>query len=147
MPPFNDIYVVTSDRSENCIHKFLSRYADLTTENERTDFSIIVAGKEEAVETGTLADTIAYGLSDKLRSFALYFNSAVRELKSVMLFFTSDEKLVLGLSVEYDSDSDEEAERVLAMLKTEFKTTLGAIAFENPPGDAYDWINENLEQI
>jgi len=64
-----------------------------------------------------------------------------------MLFFASDEKLVLGLSIEYDPDSDEEAESVLAMLKTEFKTTLGTITFETPPGDAYDWINENLEQL
>jgi len=147
MPPFNDIYVVTNDRSETCINKFLSCYADLTTENERTDFSVIVAGEDEDVETGTLADTIAYGLSDKQRSFALYFNSKVRKLRSVILFFAPDEKLVLGLSIEYDPDSDEEAERVLAMLKTNFNTTLGAITFETPPGDAYDWINENLEQL
>lgn len=125
MPPYNDIYIVTTDRSEVCIDKFLSKYADITNAIVRTDFEVYDG--DSYVETGTLADTIAYGLADKQRNFVVYFDSAVSELKSVMLFFTPDEKLVLGLSIEYDENSGKESERVLAVLKTDFNVTLGII--------------------
>ena len=136
MPPYNDIYIVTNDRRKACIDRFLSKYADLTTAKMRTDFEVRVG--DEYVETGTLADTIAYGLADDQRDFVVYFDSAVSGLKSVMLFFTPDGKLVLGLSTEHDENSDEEAGRVLAMLKTDFNVTLGVVSLETHPGDAYD---------
>jgi len=145
MPPFNDIYIVTDDRSKNCIDKFLSKYADLENAKARGDFEVFDGSNY--VETGTLTDTIAYGLADKRREFVMYFDSAISRVKSVILFFTPDGKLILGLSSEYDENSDEEAKRVLAMLKADFNTDLGVISLETPPGDAYDFINENLRQF
>jgi hypothetical protein len=65
----------------------------------------------------------------------------------VLVFFTPDEKLVLGLSTEYDAETDEEAKRVLTRLKADFNVTLGVISVEIPPSDAYAWINQNLEQL
>jgi len=145
MPPFIDIYIVTEDRSQACIDKFLSTYANLTTAKKRDNFFVLVDGED--VETGTLAATIEYGLADAHREFTVYFDSAVKGLESVMLFFTPDGKLVLGLSIEYDESGDEAAEQVLAMLKADFNVSVGAIAHETAPGDAYDWISENPEQI
>lgn len=144
VPPFNDIYVVTDDRSKTCVDKFLSKYADLANASVRTDFE--VRDGSSYVETGTLTNTIAYGLADKRRCFVVYLDSAVSGLKSVIVFFTLDGKLVLGLSIEYDENSDEEAAHVLAMLKAEFNADLGVVSFETHPGDAYDWINKNLAQ-
>ncbi len=144
VPPLNDIYIVTDDRSEACVDKFLSKYADLANASVRTDFE--VRDGSSYVETGTLTNTIAYGLADKRRSFVVYFDSAVSGLKSVIVCFTPDGKLVLGLSIEYDENSDAEAAHVLAMLQAEFNVDLGVVSLETHPGDAYDWINENLRQ-
>jgi hypothetical protein len=145
VPPFNDVYIVTEDRSQACIDKFLSSYACLSSDKTRNDFSLLVDGED--VETGALAAAIEYGLADARRSFALYFNSAIKGLESVMLLFTPDGKLVLGLSTKYYESSNEEAERVLAAFKTDFNDTLGIITCETAPGDAYDWISKNLEII
>jgi hypothetical protein len=145
MAPSTDIYIVTEDRSQTCIDKFLSNYACLTTAKTRDNFSVLVDG--EGVETGTFVDTIDYGLAEAQRSFAVYFKSAVKGLESVILFFTPDGKLVFGLSIEYDPGSAEEAKRVLAKLKADFTASLGIITCETAPGDAYDWISENLKQI
>ncbi|MEJ7662854.1 MAG: hypothetical protein WKG07_26510 [Hymenobacter sp.] len=120
----------------------MSKYADLTISETRDDFEILDGN--EYVETGTLEATIAYGLDNDRRNFALYLDSAVSELKSVMLFFTPDGKLVLGLSTEYDENSNEMAERILATLKSEFDSSLGLISIETHPGDAYDCIVNSI---
>lgn len=145
MPPFNDIYIVAEDRSEACINQFLVGYVDLAADKARDDFVVFV--NDEYVATGTLASTIAYGLETANRSFALYFRSAVRGLESPMLFFTPDGKLVFGVSIEYNHDSSERAEKVLAALQADFSSLVGIICVETHPGDAYDLISRNLEKI
>lgn len=141
MPPFNDIYIVAEDRSEACINRFLADYVDLTADKARDDFEVFV--NDEYIATGTLTSTIAYGLEMANRSFALYFRSAVRELESPMLFFTPDGKLVFGVSIEYDHDSSERVEEILAALQADFSSPVGIICVETHPGDAYELISKN----
>jgi hypothetical protein len=77
----------------------------------------------EWVEAGMVVATLAYGSTNGQKSFVLYFDAIDKALKSVLVFFTFDGKLVLDLSTEYNVETGEEAERVLARLKADFNVT------------------------
>ena len=145
MPPHLDIYVATFDRSTDCINRFLSAYADLSQDSLRSDYEIQLTDVNTWVETGSLLTTIDYGLADANRSFALYFSSNSLFIKSVMLYFSSKSRLLLGLSIEGNQSNGlpdtNAAERILKTLKDEFNSDKGLIDFELPPADADEQID------
>jgi hypothetical protein len=139
MPPCFDIYVATRERTLACIHRFLSAYAYLSQDAVRDDFEVRPTGSEEGFVSGTLAATLAYGLAQPDRAFALYFHGQPPH-HGPMLYFSPQGRLLLGLSVEESTPAgtpnDAEAEHVLQRLKNEFNTADGLIAVELPPEEA-----------
>ena len=139
MPPCLDIYVVTSDRSTACIERFLSHYADLSADRRRQDYEVFLTDAGETAATGTLADTLAYGLADLNRSFALYFTSQLPKYTHVLVYFGHQGRLLLGLSIEYEEAGQLNqalAEAVLERLCTEYRTETAVYDFELTPADA-----------
>ena len=145
MPPYLDIYVATSDRSKDCINRFLAAYADLSKDSLRNDYEIQLTDTHTWVETGSLSATIDYGLAEANRSFALYFSSSSQFVKSVMLYFSPRNRLLLGLSIEGSQSNGlpdtNAAEQILKTLKEEYNSDKGLIDFELPPADADEQID------
>ena len=149
MPPFIDIYVVT-ERKLAVVDCFLSKYADLSIDSQRTDYEVQLTDTWEFIETGTLTATLAFGLADTGRKFALYFTgNQGSHLNHPTIYFGLQGHLLLGLSIDGNSieglTNDAEADMVLAQLKTEYNTEKGLIGYEFPPADADEKLtNESL---
>jgi hypothetical protein len=148
MPPCLDIYIATSDRSTACIEHFLSEYADLSTDRLRQDYEVFLADIRDNVATGTLSATLAYGIADPNRSFALYFTSKQPQYNHVMVYFGHSGRLLLGLSIEDETETGESnralAEAVLDRLCADYNTEMGMYGFEMSPADAEERMNPLL---
>lgn len=145
MPPCLDVYIAT-ERSRATVDKFLAYYADLSAELLRNDYEVWLWNTEEYVSTGTLKDTVAYGLSNNDISFTLYLSGKAISCNRVMLHFGMPGQLVVGMSVEEsiaETPNDAAAEQLLATLKTEFATQKGIIGLELPPIDAAEELANN----
>lgn len=139
MPPCLDIYISIADRSGDYIDHFLAQYADLSTDRLRQDYEIFIAATGDDVATGTLADTLGYGLADPNRSFALYFTSKQSRYNQVMVYFGHEGRLLFGLSIEYEEagcSNQKLAEALLDRLCAEYATEVGIYGFELAPADA-----------
>jgi hypothetical protein len=151
MPPCLDIYTATSDRSIACIDRFLAQYANLSIGRLRNDFEVFLEDSENTLLTGTLVDTLVYGVAQANRCFALYFKSNRPEFNHVMLYFSRYGHLLLGLSVESFTASGllntVVAEAVLSTLKAEFNTQLGLYGHELAPADADDQLIVAFPQL
>jgi hypothetical protein len=139
MPPCLDIYISTADRSGDCIEHFLAQYADLSTDRLCQDYEVFIAAIGDNVATGTLADTLGYGLADPNRNFALYFTSKQTRYNHVMVYFGHQGRLLLGLSIEYEEaghSNQKLAEAILDRLCADYSTEVGVYGFELAPADA-----------
>jgi hypothetical protein len=139
MPPCLDIYISTADRSGDRIEHFLAHYADLSTDRLRRDYAVLLPDIMDEVATGTLADTLSYGLADPNRSFALYFTSRQPRYNHVMVYFGHQGRLLLGLSIEYEEaghSNQKLAEALLDRLYADYNTEVGVYGFELAPADA-----------
>ncbi|RZK39239.1 MAG: hypothetical protein EOO61_07355 [Hymenobacter sp.] len=148
MPPCLDIYIAPTDRSTECIDRFLAHYADLTTDRLRQDYAVLLTDTMEEVTTGTLADTLAYGLADPNRSFALYFTSQQPRYNHVMVYFGHYERLLLGLSIECaeaGTSNQALAEALLDQLCADYSTEVGVYGFELAPADAEERLDPLLQ--
>lgn len=79
------------------------------------------------------------GLDVPRRSFTLYLTAKHTELSRVVLGFTRDDKLVLGVSVDDEGELPEKlviARRWLRSLASDFGCLFGAIFVEEPPPDS-----------
>ena len=141
MPPCVDIYISTADRTSDCIERFLAHYADLSTDLLRRDYAVFLPDIRDEVATGTLADTLSYGLADPNRRFALYFTSKQPRYSHVMVYFGQQGRLLLGLSIEYESgqmgySSQRLAEALMDQLCADYNTEEGIYGFELATSDA-----------
>lgn len=142
-----DIYIATKDRSRTYIDQFLRQYVDLQKENARADFEIRLSYTEEFIETGTLLQSIDFGLSSPEISFTLYLTSQQKDIKSVMVHFAKKGLLILGLSIEEETESGSnqvKAEQLLAQLKNKYNTVSGIIALEIPPVDLEEELAKEI---
>ena len=95
---------------------------------------------EEAVwewePAGTLSQVIQQGLDRPRRHFAVYLKPKRAELTNVILGFTADDQLVLGLSIDDEGMRPEnaaKAKELLYPLIGQYRCHLGMIAVEQPP--------------
>lgn len=142
-----DIYVCTAERNLATLERFVSHYADLSAA-VRTDYEVRPTGSAEGFPSGTIAQTLAYGLAQSDRAFTLYLDSSHPKHKRVMVYFSPAGRLLLGLSVEEEvpegMPNDAAAERLLQELKKEFNTAHGLIAFELPPEEADEEFDPHI---
>ncbi|RAK70318.1 hypothetical protein [Hymenobacter edaphi] len=143
MPPCLDLYIPVA-RTRAVIDRFLSRYADLSKDMRRADFSVLLTDTAVSVETGTLEATLAFGLADPSRAFALYFASRLPRVNGVLMYFSPRDRLLLGLSIEAygpDQPNEAEAQRLLTQLCTEFGASKALFDLELAPADADEQLN------
>ena len=133
MSGFADIYVIIDSRSKELVHSFLTRY--LTTWVESADeYEIPQYSDNPDIIFKTDSELMNYCEQNKKISYSIYWRSKSDSLiKYGMIFYTSDEKMILGLSVLSGSKEKE----FLKDLKDYLLSDLGYIAFEEPPPDNY----------
>ena len=125
MPPELDIYALTRQRDRATIERFLDEYGDRAADEERGDEELLLENPVYFTEnwTGqrsgpfpetaweyepayTLSHIIERGLDHPRRAFTAYLTAKAPDLDRIILAFTRDDQLVLGLAID---DADEEA--------------------------------------
>ena len=145
--PYLDIYGLTRHRNLATITHFLDTYIDRRAYEDLGEGELLMvrldappdaadSERYESEPARTLSAAIRRGLDDPPRSFTLYFWSKQPDIGPVLLGFTTDDQLVLGVSildVEALPENEERAKQLLDSLLEEFDCHLGLIMVETPP--------------
>ncbi len=134
MPPDLDIYGLTKHRDAATIDRFLDAYVDRAKSWDRGDEELMMeplsftppeAG-EESVEVEpetfewepaqTLSHIIERGLALPRRAFTVYLVAKQADLTRVILSFTADDQLILGLSIDDEGAKPENEQRAMELL-------------------------------
>jgi hypothetical protein len=135
MPPSLDIYALTRQRDRATIERFLDEYSDRAADEERGDEELLLENPAYFTEdwTGqrsgpfpetawedepayTLSHIIERGLDHPRRAFTAYLTAKAPDLDGIILAFTRDDQLVLGLSIDDAGAPPEHEVRAKALL-------------------------------
>jgi hypothetical protein len=147
MPPCIDIYAITNRRDLETINRFIDTYVDRTASEDRDDEQLMMLplGKGAEIKSlndydwepaKTLSNIVQRGLDHPRRSFTVYLVPSRPGINRVILSFTTDDQLVLGLSIDDATELPENSElakQALFNLAREYNSHLGTIAVEQPP--------------
>ena len=147
MPPCLDIYVMTRARTQTAVDRFLDAYVDRVASEDRGDEELMMlplgahtpdppVGDWDWQPVRTLTQAIAFGLARPYRAFTLYMQPRSSSIDRVVLAFTAEGQVVLGLSIDDPDGSAEklsEAKFLLAELASAFSAHSGFVACELPP--------------
>lgn len=155
MPSYLDAYALCPDRSLATIEAFLDRFVDRAEEEDRGDEQLMFepldapgsfkapSGRVEWEPTITLAQILERGLHRPRRCFAVYLTPrAGLAVLHVILQFTRDDQVVLGLMVDDASRTGDVAVRWLQLLRTEFGCTRGIVLPDLEPPCSEDEFDE-----
>jgi hypothetical protein len=149
MPPNLDIYGLTKLRKKETIESFLDEHVDRIAGEDRgeEELSMIPLGTtEEDLRTAedyewepaiSLSHVVERGLDYPRRAFRVYLPSRQADIDGVVLGFTEDDQLVLGLSIDdagMKPENEARARSLLVDLAKEYDCHLGLITCERPPG-------------
>ncbi|MDP6046388.1 MAG: hypothetical protein QGH94_02900 [Phycisphaerae bacterium] len=123
----SDVYVL-AERSEHVLAEFrrkhLSGFREAAEEYEFPQYAA-----EPDFVTEDLRRVIDVLLQHSDEHYAIYWNNSVDgDVRSAMVFFTNDGRLIFGLSVLAPA-----AQRTLAELLAEAGSQVGGVLFETPP--------------
>jgi len=147
MPPNLDIYVISKHRDRDSIARFLETWVDCETSNDRGDEELMLLPPGMSNEPDylpewewdpahTLGHIVQRGLDQPPRAFAVYLKPRNQTLSGVILAFTTDSRVVFGVSLD---DADENAvnlanaKRILNTLARDFDADAGYVTCEEPP--------------
>ncbi|MDQ2902873.1 MAG: hypothetical protein M3Y81_04895 [Chloroflexota bacterium] len=147
MPPDLDIYGLTKNRDAITINRFLDTYVDRAASNDRGDEELLMepllptqpgTGFDafESEPALTLSHIIDRGLAFPRRAFTVYLTPRRADLTKVILSFTADDQLVLGVSLDDEGaipENEKSARDILAQLVEEYGCHIGLILVESPP--------------
>lgn len=147
MPPCLIIYGLTKNREEGIIERFLNYYIDRKSCEDRgdeelmmlpleTDFTPNKLDNYDWEPAKTLTHVIARGLDYPRRCFAVYLSAKDKSIDQVILKFTTDNKLILGLSVDdagTKRENLESAKQLLNDLFQNYNCFKGLIVVEQAP--------------
>ncbi len=149
MPPDVNIYGLTIRRNLETINQFLETFIDRAASEERGDEELMLVPLDGVRQTDdfeaydweparTLSHAIQRGLDYPHRSFALYLPAKDPNIDQAILKFTTDDQLILGVSIdigEVQFGNGEQAKCVLNTLYEDYHCYLGLIIAEMPPPD------------
>lgn len=155
MPPELDIYAFTKHRDRATIERFLDEYVDRAAAEDRGDEDILLenpayftqdwAGQwsgpspDQAWETEpayTLSHIIDRGLAHPRRAFTAYLQASVPGVDGVILAFTRDDQVVLGVAIDdpgAQPENEIKAKELLAHLMETYRCHAGLIVVEKYP--------------
>lgn len=148
-----DVYGLTATRDRPTIQAFLDTYVDQAASEDRGDEELLLRSRTHRdADTGlddwdwepaqSLAHIIERGLDYPRRAFNVYLISRRKDIDRVILGFTTDDMLVLGLSVEDEGATPESEEQhakdLLDEMMAQFHCHMGTILLETPPPESED---------
>lgn len=163
-----DVYGLTANRDRPTIQAFLDAYVDQVASDDRGDEELLlksltppdaVTGLDtwDSEPARSLTHIIERGLDYPRRAFTVYLESRREDVDRAILRFTTDDMLVLGLSVEDEGvegatpESEERhAKDLLDEVMAHFHCHMGTILLESPPPeneDAFRATNGGSEAI
>ena len=118
MPAYVEVYGLTNERNSHTIESFLAEYIDRNQCEDRKNEDLMILkldrhdvppGKDDSDDyewepATTLTHTIERGLDYPRRCFYVCYPSNHPDIDFAWLQFTTDDKLVLGLSIPQPSD-------------------------------------------
>jgi hypothetical protein len=161
VPPELDIYCLTKLRNAEMIDRFIDLYVDRDLSEDRGDEELSIHRLDAPLDfddgelasewelAHTLSHSIQRGLDYPRRCFTLYLKSKQAEFTRVILHFTADDRIILGLCIDDEGAQPKNLERaktLLTTLRTEFSGDRGLILVEQPPPDSeqiFEKINED----
>ncbi len=149
MPPNLDIYCLTKRRDADTINSFLDRYVDRAQSEDREDEELMIRKLDAPADSDgmqdyewepalTLSHAVRRGLEYPRRSFNIYLKAKRQDIDQAVLGFTTDDQLVLGLSIDDGEERPENLERakeLLSLLAEDYGCHRGLILVEQPPPD------------
>ena len=146
MPPDIDLYALTKHRDRETIEMFLNSYVDRGVSEDREDEELMMLPLDQ--EPGdksfedydwepakSLSNIVRRGLDYPRRSFTVYLTPNQAGIDRVILSFSSDNQVVLGLSIDDEEESSENvviAKELLLNLMEKYNCHLGLITVEQP---------------
>ena len=156
MPPNLDIYALTTSRNAATLNRFIEEYVDRAASEDRGDEELMMAplplksGEEpddwDWEPAQTLTHSIQRGLDYPRRSFTIYMRSKQQGIIGALIAFTTDDQLVLGLSIDYKGAHTKDEERAKALLHhlaEQYHCSLGIMMNEMPP----PWSQAEFKQM
>lgn len=149
-----DIYGLTRHRDEATIARFLDAYIDRAANEDRGDEDLLMEALPAPDDDGedssrqpryesepaiSLSHSLQRGLDYPRRSFTLYLEAKDPSLDRVILSFTNDDQLVVGLSILDDDPGDGpemRARELLNELAQRFDCHRGVVLLEEYPPDS-----------
>jgi hypothetical protein len=127
MPGYFDIYVLAPDRSATTASRFLLEFAP-RRQQSAAEYEFPQFSDRPTTVLLTAQEAIRYCIEHPSEPQSLYFRNLADRPAHVMLFFTADQGLIFGLSVE-----QAEAEDRFRRLCDWAGTQIGYVTFEEPP--------------
>ena len=155
MGGFYDIYGFSKNRNKETIDKFIAHYANRKEVENCGNCELVIQkykkyiSNELLIPVKTLSEVIDYGIKNKNHGYAFYLplTGLKEDIKSVILKFTYDSSIIFGLSIEAESDSEEDNYLRAFELETEmrelFFTVETSIQFEYPPSEDEEDFKES----
>ena len=147
MPPELNIYGLTKHRDEATINRFLDTYADRFASEDRGDEQLMMLplGTSSDIQTfddyewepaQSLTHIIQRGTEYPRRAFTVYLSPKHNEISRVILSFTSDDQLVIGLGIDDEGmrpERERQAKTLLQQIVERYACHAGLITSEMPP--------------
>lgn len=149
MPPTLDAYILSRYRNLDTINQFIADYIDSDASEDRGDKELMLVpllftgdinqlrlGEFEWEPALTLTNIIEYGLSYPRRAFWVFLKCKDPVFANATLGFTTDNQLVLGLSIDDAGAKPENlhsAKLMLRDLARKYRGYLGVVTVELPP--------------
>ncbi len=158
MPPELNIYGITKHRDKSTIKRLIDKYVDQIESENRGDEELMMrplAAFEKPLDLDdyewepalTLTHTVERGLDYPRRAFTVYLASKDTRIDQVILSFTTDNQLVVGLAIDDEDMSpanEQQAKRLLEELMQDMQCHLGLIIAEfHPPANQFEFLSQS----
>jgi hypothetical protein len=146
-----DAYILTRHRDAATIGRFLDGYIDRLANEDRADEDLlmetlpIASGATDQPVTYewepalTLSHSVQRGLDYPRRAFPLYLRPKNPAIDTVIVGFTRDDLLVLGLTIleerldAADDTAERQARQLVHELARDYEGYLGVVLVDDPP--------------
>lgn len=146
MPPQLDVYGLTRQRNFETINRFIDDFVDRAASEDRGDEELMIDPLDGSANNSldsydwepavSLTHIIERGLSQPPRAFTVYLKAKQAEFDGATLSFTSDNQLIVGVSIEDEwalPQNLEQAKEVLDGIARRYDCYLGLVTVEEPP--------------
>lgn len=147
MPPELDMYGITKYRDRSTINRFIDKYVDRTKSENRGDEELMLVPlttsannlelhQYEWEPAQTLTHIVERGLEYPRRGFTVYLVPKDTDFDRIILSFTTDDQLVVGLAIDDEGmqpANEQKAKKLLDELIQDFHCHLGLVMVESPP--------------